>query len=73
MCDNSCHSRSNFPSATELKRLTASSFRQFPGIERALIEEAPAAYKNIKEVLAQQDDLVQPVLRLEPLAVVKGA
>lgn len=43
------------------------------GIERALIEEAPVAYKDIKAVLAQQEDLVRPMLRLEPLAVVKGA
>ncbi|MBI3829336.1 MAG: RtcB family protein [Planctomycetes bacterium] len=43
-----------------------------PGIERALVEEAPAAYKDIKEVLREQDDLVRPLLRLEPLAVLKG-
>jgi tRNA-splicing ligase RtcB (3'-phosphate/5'-hydroxy nucleic acid ligase) len=38
----------------------------------ALVEEAPAAYKDIKAVLKQQSDLVKPVLRLEPLAVIKG-
>jgi tRNA-splicing ligase RtcB len=41
-------------------------------IEEALIEEAPAAYKDIRDVLDQQRELVRPVLRLEPLAVVKG-
>jgi tRNA-splicing ligase RtcB len=41
-------------------------------IEAALVEEAPGAYKDIKEVLAQQEDLVCAVLRLEPIAVVKG-
>lgn len=40
--------------------------------ERALIEEAPAAYKDIKEVLQEQAGLARPLLRLEPLAVVKG-
>jgi len=47
-------------------------FPDIRGMEHALIEEAPSAYKHIKEVLAQQEDLVRPVLRLEPLAVVKG-
>ncbi|HYG77406.1 MAG TPA: RtcB family protein [Planctomycetota bacterium] len=40
--------------------------------ERSLIEEAPGAYKDIKTVLAEQEDLATPLLRLEPLAVVKG-
>jgi tRNA-splicing ligase RtcB (3'-phosphate/5'-hydroxy nucleic acid ligase) len=38
----------------------------------AFIEETPAAYKDIKEVLDQQRDLVRKVARLLPLAVVKG-
>ena len=42
-------------------------------LARALIEEAPAAYKDIKQVLAEQEDLVRPILRLEPIAVIKGA
>jgi len=63
------------------KRISIKDFRRqmrhvvYPdssGVETALIEEAPAAYKNIKEVLEQQTDLVKPVLRLEPLAVIKG-
>jgi tRNA-splicing ligase RtcB len=37
-----------------------------------LVEEAPAAYREIKEVLEDQADLVAPVLRLEPIAVLKG-
>ncbi|HYF51348.1 MAG TPA: RtcB family protein [Planctomycetota bacterium] len=41
-------------------------------LTRALIEECPSAYKDIKEVLAQQADLVRPIQRLEPMAVVKG-
>ncbi len=39
---------------------------------RALVEEAPAAYRDIGEVLEDEDDLVRPVLRLEPLVVLKG-
>ncbi len=39
---------------------------------RALVEEAPAAYRDIGEVLEDEDDLVRPVLRLEPVVVLKG-
>lgn len=35
-------------------------------------EEAPQVYRDIGEVLADQSDLVTPLLRLEPLAVLKG-
>ncbi|HOK25984.1 MAG TPA: RtcB family protein [Bacteroidales bacterium] len=36
------------------------------------LEEAPSAYKNIEEVMAQQADLVDVVTGLSPLAVIKG-
>lgn len=36
------------------------------------LEEAASAYKDIDEVMEQQRDLVDIVVRLEPLAVVKG-
>ena len=39
---------------------------------RSLVEEAPAAYRDLREVLDDQEDLVTPVLRLEPLVVLKG-
>lgn len=39
---------------------------------RALVEEAPAAYRDVREVLDDEADLVRPLLRLEPLAVLKG-
>ena len=64
-----------------IERLVIDAFRRqmrdvvFPPgrrMEAALIEEAPGAYKDIKEVLGQQRDLVRPVQRLEPIAVVKG-
>ncbi len=38
----------------------------------ALVEEAPAAYRDITEVLEEQADLVRPLQRLTPLAVLKG-
>jgi tRNA-splicing ligase RtcB (3'-phosphate/5'-hydroxy nucleic acid ligase) len=37
-----------------------------------LVEEAPAAYRDITEVLDDQEDLVKRRVRLEPLAVLKG-
>jgi tRNA-splicing ligase RtcB len=36
------------------------------------VEEAPAAYRDIGEVLEEQKDLVQRRVRLEPIAVLKG-
>ncbi|MBE7558361.1 RtcB family protein [bacterium] len=41
-------------------------------ISRATLDEAPQAYKNIEDVMANQKDLVEPLVRLRPLAVVKG-
>jgi tRNA-splicing ligase RtcB (3'-phosphate/5'-hydroxy nucleic acid ligase) len=37
-----------------------------------LVEEAPGAYRDIVEVLEDQEDLVQRSVRLEPIAVLKG-
>ena len=39
---------------------------------RDLVEEAPAAYRDIGEVLEDQEDLVRRCVRLEPVAVLKG-
>ncbi|MCP3891706.1 MAG: RtcB family protein [Desulfobulbaceae bacterium] len=36
------------------------------------LDEAAGAYKNIEEVMANQQDLVEIITRLQPLAVVKG-
>jgi len=36
------------------------------------LSEAPAAYKDIEEVMKEQTDLVEPAVRLHPLGVVKG-
>ena len=38
----------------------------------SLVEEAPAADQNIVEVLEDEADMVKPLLRLEPLVVLKG-
>ncbi|MCF6464426.1 RtcB family protein [Clostridium sp. Cult2] len=39
---------------------------------RGDLSEAPMAYKDIKEVIENQKDLVNPVVKLTPLGVVKG-
>jgi len=36
------------------------------------LDEAPGAYKDIEQVMQLQDDLVEEVTRLRPLAVIKG-
>lgn len=36
------------------------------------LEEAPGAYKSIDEVMANQKDLVKPIVELKPLGVIKG-
>ncbi|NLL56879.1 MAG: RtcB family protein, partial [Clostridiales bacterium] len=36
------------------------------------LDEAPSAYKNIVQVMADQEDLVKIAVKLWPLAVVKG-
>jgi tRNA-splicing ligase RtcB len=41
-------------------------------LARHLVEEAPSAYRDITEVLEDQEDLVRRRLRLEPVAVLKG-
>lgn len=39
---------------------------------RALVEEAPGAYRDLNQVLEDEETLVRRVTRLEPLAVLKG-
>jgi tRNA-splicing ligase RtcB (3'-phosphate/5'-hydroxy nucleic acid ligase) len=39
---------------------------------KQLVEEAPSAYRDITEVLEDQEDLVKRRVRLEPIAVLKG-
>ncbi len=42
------------------------------GRAASLVEEAPAAYRDITEVLEDEEALVTPLLRLTPVAVLKG-
>lgn len=42
------------------------------GIKQGDYDEMPMAYKDIDTVVANQSDLVRPLHRLKPLAVVKG-
>lgn len=36
------------------------------------LDEAPSCYKDIAEVMKQQEDLAKPIVELKPLGVVKG-
>jgi len=38
----------------------------------SLVEEAPSAYRDVREVLEDESDLVWPHVRLEPVVVLKG-
>lgn len=37
-----------------------------------LVEEAPDAYRDVRVVLEDQAELIEPILRMEPLLVLKG-
>ena len=59
------------------KKITMDAFEhKMKGIEynpiKDNLDEAPQAYKDIDEVMAQQDDLVEIVHKLTPRAVIKG-
>ncbi|MGD9849115.1 MAG: RtcB family protein, partial [Desulfuromonas sp.] len=41
-------------------------------IEAATLDEAPAAYKDIHQVMAQQHDLVEIVAWVRPILNIKG-
>ena len=40
--------------------------------EQCHLDEAPSAYKDIDKVMANQSDLVIPIVQLSPIAVIKG-
>lgn len=42
------------------------------GMSPSGLDEAPGAYKDIETVIANESDLVKPIVELAPLAVVKG-
>ena len=39
---------------------------------RLSLDEAPGAYKDIAQVIANERDLVKPLVELAPMAVIKG-
>jgi tRNA-splicing ligase RtcB len=59
----------------QLKRdLEAQGIRVHASTPNVLSEEAPAAYKNVDDVirLTNQAGLARPVARINPVAVIKG-
>lgn len=52
----------------------AESMKNVPGamVTKKTIDEAPDAYKNIDEVMANQRDLVRELFRIKPLVNIKG-
>jgi tRNA-splicing ligase RtcB len=38
----------------------------------AVLDETPAAYKSIDDVMMSQSDLVEPVLKIKQLVCIKG-
>ena len=57
--------------AEEIKKLNDKGIIHSVRNEQDL-DEAPGSYKNIETIMAEQNDLVEIVHKLEPLAVVKG-
>ena len=61
-----------------MKGIVFSGWKKYRGYRRKKkapeldLSEAPAAYKDIGKVMEAQKDLARPVVRLRPLAVVKG-
>jgi len=59
------------------KRFTETDLaEQTAGVEcrkdRGVVDEIPAAYKDVREVIAAQSDLVEVVTRLRQVVCVKG-
>lgn len=54
------------------QELEAAGVRLLAASRRRIAEEAPAAYKDIEDVMRWQRDLVKPLIRLTPIGVVKG-
>jgi tRNA-splicing ligase RtcB len=81
---SSCHGAGRALSRTKAKKtidgkalkleLEAKGIRIHASTPNVLAEEAPDAYKDVDEVIAltERADLARPVVRLNPLAVIKG-
>jgi len=61
-----------FPREKVLADLRERNIRLFKAKKHDVAEEAPAAYKDIEDVMRHQRDLVEPLVRLRPIGVVKG-
>ncbi|HET6498729.1 MAG TPA: RtcB family protein [Coriobacteriia bacterium] len=61
-----------FPRERVIRELQEAGIRVFKANKRDLSEEAPAAYKDIEDVMRHQSDLVEPLVRLRPIGVIKG-
>jgi tRNA-splicing ligase RtcB len=76
---NSCsHGAGRKMSRTEARRKFNESDLQLQtvGVEcrkdRAVIDEIPSAYKDIDEVMKNQEDLVEPIFQLKQILCIKG-
>ncbi|HWC37928.1 MAG TPA: RtcB family protein [Acidimicrobiales bacterium] len=56
----------------ELTAVRSSGGKVFAASTQAVLDEMPGAYKDLDEVMAQQNDLVEPVRRFTPLGTYKG-
>ena len=65
-------SRSEARAKVEPAALARSMRHVVHASSRDLVEEAPCVYRDIREVLEDQEDLVTRRTRLEPIAVLKG-
>jgi tRNA-splicing ligase RtcB (3'-phosphate/5'-hydroxy nucleic acid ligase) len=61
-----------FPREQVMHELEEAGVRLFKAKKHDLSEEAPAAYKDIEDVMRYQSDLVEPLVRLTPIGVIKG-
>lgn len=61
-----------FPREQVMRELEEAGVRLFKAKKHDLAEEAPAAYKDIEDVMRYQSDLVEPLTRLTPIGVIKG-
>src|SRR5919201_4921986 len=59
--------------AEELERVAEAGGKVFASSPEAVLDEMPAAYKDLDEVMAAQADLVEPVRRFTPFGTYKGA
>jgi len=58
---------------SELARIHTAGGKVFASNTEAVLDEMPAAYKDLDMVMGNQRDLVDPVRRFTPLATYKGA